>query len=148
MDEANRSQVRRAIMIQATTSPTETRLCNGGCGRELPLTEFRRRRKGSDERHSICSDCRNLKDVMRRQTTQRREMGKDLTALQREMDINRVAALVAAMLRKYGGFDAFVKKWAEHIEYCQGRKHLQSFATKSFLAISHLIVVCDQNRDA
>lgn len=85
-----------------------TKTC-GSCGRDLPRTEFRLRRKGANVRHSECQRC-HVASERRRTKRQRRRY---LNVYLRDMGLcpahsSRLDSLTRAVSGRLGGLDGLV----------------------------------------
>ena len=83
------------------------------CGRDLPLTEFRRRRAGSDRPHADCRTCHRLDARDRRAVQAGRRLNRLAADVHRyrRASIGRVVALVGAAIQRFGGLDGFIAAW-------------------------------------
>ena len=122
---------------------TDTRHCNGCC-RELPLDPFPRYRRGQPQRHSRCNGCRNRADAARRASQRRRDISKQLTQILNEHEVDKATQLVEAMVRHYGGFDAFVLKWKQAIDEAPPNS---LFALRSMNSVIHLAMLVGPQRE-
>lgn len=132
--------------------PTEipaapTRLCES-CFHTRPLTEFRRRKRGSEHRVRQCRQCHNEFERYRRAAVRarlsKRKMARDLSRVRDASSSNRVKALCAEVVRGYGGAEGFAKAW---IACLHGDLQRGGFAAIRHLeATIRLIQHCEQDR--
>jgi hypothetical protein len=123
----------------------KTKTCNV-CGQENPITDFRRRRRGSEKRHNQCRQCfaAYMRDFRRRRRF--KTIGRFATQLKNESDLGRVVVLCNGMFQKFDGVAGFCRAWKEYIDWaCQQRKILKG-VIDSFLGIVNLTVICETNR--
>ena len=100
-------------MIQSTT-PVATKLCTD-CLQEKPLTDFRRRYRGRDQRHNQCRECfarymRYLRAVRRGKLI--RHFVAEAKAIS-SRDV--LAAVCVDMARRPGGVRALCAEWVAHL---------------------------------
>lgn len=90
------------------------RLCES-CFRYWPLEEYRRRKRGSDNRMRQCRRCHNEIERYRRAAIRarlsKRQIASNLARLRDASSSNRVKALCAEMVRGYGGAEGFAMAW-------------------------------------
>jgi hypothetical protein len=111
----------------------DVRLCES-CFQVQPLSEFRRRRRGSNHRMRQCRRCHNEFERYRRAAIRarlsKRQIARDLSRVRDAASANRVKALCAAIIRGYGGTEGFAKAWI----YCLS----QDLRRGGFAALRHL----------
>lgn len=132
---------------QADVPAAPTRLCES-CFFTRPLTEFRRRKRGSEHRVRQCRRCHNVFERYRRAAIRarlsKRRMAKDLSRVRAASSANRVKALCAEVVRGYGGAEGFAKAWIACLH-----RDLQGgglAALRHLEATIRLIQHCEQDR--
>jgi hypothetical protein len=133
-------------MIQ-TATPIETRTCTN-CWEEKPITDFRRRRRGTEKRHGQCRACYNA--YMREHRAARRH--RVVAKLARRVNsnrtnLNRIAAPCNATFRRFGGVGGFCDQWTAHLDAVLVARPGSKAATDSILAIVRLVEVCQSQAD-
>jgi hypothetical protein len=135
------------VPSQPDQNEAPSRLCES-CFHTLPLTEFRRRKRGSEHRMRQCRRCHNEFERYRRAAVRarlsKRRMAKDLSQVRDAASANRVKALCAEVVRGYGGAEGFAKAWVAclHRDLQRG-----GFAALRHLeATIRLIQHCEQDR--
>lgn len=132
---------------QSEIDAAPTRLCES-CFHTQPLTEFRRRKRGSEHRMRQCRQCHNEFERYRRAAVRarlgRRRMAKDLSRVRKASSANRVKAVCAEMVRGYGGAEGFAKAWVAclHRDLQRGG----AAAIRHLEATIRLIQHCEQDR--
>jgi hypothetical protein len=95
---------------------TPTRPCVR-CFEEYPETRFRRRRKGSNCRHSECNTCHAAAMRLRRAKAKGRAFTKLTQSINRARTPAEIlACFVPALVEGLGGVADFLASWLEHIE--------------------------------
>jgi hypothetical protein len=111
-----------------------TRRCCA-CGGLRLLGDFRLRAAASGRRHSICRDCNAEYQRRRRAKRQGKKLDRFASDIHRvrERGFGRVAAVVNAVVREFGGMARLVERWTGHIAAAQEQgnhglalKHLRS----------------------
>lgn len=106
------------------------KLCRHCC-EEKPLTEFRRRRTGSEDRHAACNSCRNQQ--ARETYAQRRSKknGNLIAAAMRKLkgaaSYAEVEYFVGSMVDAFGGVQGFVVAAWEHFDRAPAGRKLEFF---------------------
>lgn len=132
---------------QAEIPTPPVRLCET-CFHTRPLTEFRRRKRGSEHRMRQCRWCHNEFERYRRAAVRarlsKRKMARDLSRVRDASSSNRVKALCAEVVRGYGGAEGFARAW---ITCLHGDLKRGGFAALRHLeATVRLIQHCEQDR--
>jgi hypothetical protein len=92
-----------------------TRICTT-CLQERPLTDFRRRRSGSQELHGDCRHCHNTKENQRHQRRKHKEFRQLAQNINRARTPNEIVACFGpGMIYSLGGSVAFIAAWHEHL---------------------------------
>ncbi len=89
----------------AAPIPTTTKTCTA-CFERQPITEFRRRRRNSEDRQTQCRRCTNKAESARRKAIRRRKVctyARDVLAAKRNR--GRVVALTEQLASKIGGIE-------------------------------------------
>lgn len=123
--------------LAQTTAPT--RICRGPCCRELPLTSFRRSRKGSDKREHDCDDCHKL--ALRERNRRRREKVVERYARSgyyQRLD-RRLRRLTCTMLSRLGGVEEVAKLWVKMIRRAEHDRPGCPFLLASYMSLLRLI---------
>ena len=87
------------------------------CLRERPISEFRRRLRNSEHRHTVCRECYNAEQRERQKARRGRRVCtyvKEIVAAKR--DANRVVALTSSLFRELQGVEAVVSSLAGAID--------------------------------
>jgi hypothetical protein len=135
------------VPSQPDQNEAPSRLCQS-CFHTRPLTEFRRRKRGSERRVRQCRRCHNEFERYRRAAVRarlsKRKMARDLSRVRDAASSNRVKALCAEVVRGYGGADGFARAW---IACLRGDLQRGGFAALRHLeATIRLIQHCEQDR--
>lgn len=136
-----------SVTYRSETVDTPARLCES-CFHTRPLTEFRRRKRGSEQRVRQCRQCHNEFERYRRAAVRarlsKRRIARDLSRVRDASSSNRVKALCAEVVRGYGGAEGFAKAW---IACLHGDLQRGGFAAIRHLeATIRLIQHCEQDR--
>ncbi|HJN12876.1 MAG TPA: hypothetical protein QF564_29640 [Pirellulaceae bacterium] len=121
-------------MLTATETETKTCRC---CFEAQPVTEFRRKRKNSEDRHGQCRLCFNREMSERRKAMRRRKVCtyvREVQAVKRDRD--RVIVLTEELTRGLGGMETIVALFKEVYEEALA-------ANRSFTAFRVLKTVLD-----
>lgn len=94
----------------------DTALVCTTCLRRLPIREFRRRKKGRDQRHHQCRECFNAYLRRRRTSHRRQRFYHDESVLLRVRSAQRLAFIVSDMFGRLGGIEEFARQWHDCIE--------------------------------
>ena len=104
-----------------------TNICTT-CAAQLPVSEFRRRSKGSQVRMTKCRRCHAGYERVRRQKIQRKQNGQALqkaaTQITRYRSIDRTENLIDLMVSRCGGVAAFFDFWTAEIQRVQTKKRV------------------------
>ena len=88
------------------------KLCRHCC-EEKPLTEFRRRRTGSEDRHAQCNSCRNRKQreqyALQRAKTNGDLVAKAMRKLKGAATYAEVEYFIGSMIEVFGGVQGFAQ---------------------------------------
>ena len=119
-----------------------TKIC-AACSERLPITEFRRRYSGREERHAKCRRCFNAELRGRRAARRRGQFYHFETEVLRTRSDAVLARLVVGMTRRLGGEDAFVAQWWECLDraHKEGKTHL---SIRGFLACQKMWVAAER----
>ena len=143
-----------AVGVQPLSAPYQSeipeasaRLCEY-CFSTQPLSEFRRRKRGSEHRVRQCRQCHNEFERYRRAAARvrlsKQKIARDLSRVRDASSANRVKALCAEIVRGYGGSEGFVRAW---IACLHGDLLRGGFAALRHLeATMRLIQHCEQDR--
>jgi len=136
-----------SVTYRSETVDTPARLCES-CFHTRPLAEFRRRKRGSEQRVRQCRQCHNEFERYRRAAVRarlsKRQIARDLSRVRDASSSNRVKALCAEVVRGYGGAEGFARAWIAclHRDLRRG-----GFAALRHLeATVRLIQHCEQDR--
>ncbi len=123
------------------------RLCES-CFLVQPLAEFRRRKRGGDQRVRQCRRCHNEFERYRRAAIRasvgRRRMARDLAGVRDATSARRVKALCAAMVGGYGGSEGFVNAWLGCLSRDLKRGGLA--ALRHLEAVVRLLQYCEKDK--
>ncbi len=130
-------------MIRSAT-PSQMKVCHT-CWQTKPLSEFRRRRRGSYERHAECRSCYNR--YMREYRRSRRN--KEVASFFRQVASPRCSsqaaiALCEAMVRKAGGPEALARQWKQELDAARETRPGGQAALRCFRAVLRLVEICDR----
>ena len=130
----------------STASKVQTKTCRT-CWQDKPISEFRRRRRGSDERHPQCRAC--YAAYMRQYRRSRRN--KEVTSFCQQVASPRsstaqVLALCTRMMRHAGGPEGLAELWKEHMDAARARRPGGQVALQCFRTIFRLLEVCERRR--
>jgi hypothetical protein len=132
---------------QSEIPADRTRLCES-CFHTWPLTEFRRRQRGSQHRVRQCRQCHNEFERYRRAAVRarlsKRRMARDLSRVRDASSSNRVKALCAEVVRGYGGAEGFARAWVACLHGDLQRGGVA--ALRHLEATIRLIQHCEQDR--
>ena len=124
---------------------TETRVCSR-CRQRLPIGAFRLRRKGGEQRHSICRLCNNeyLRD-RRRQRCHARIHAFTSAALEvnRNEGPNALESLVSEMVHEFNGFPQLARAWKAAIDDAKARGRHCS-ALRSYCVLTQMLIAADE----
>jgi hypothetical protein len=96
-----------------SSTPVRRKLCVD-CGQDKLETEFRRRSRNSDKRHSQCRDSYNAYMRQYRANARRKEIAKFACKVSSpRVRPNAIPALVDRMFRRFGGVDGFCTAWTD-----------------------------------
>jgi len=122
----------------------EMRICIK-CGVERPLSEFRRRRSGTEHRHHDCRRCFNEYARERRATRRRKLIGQGVREIKNPRTSPRKVKLVlAAMMRQFGGLSGFVTTWKEQFDHAAATKPASKGVWDSIRAINRMAEIADE----
>jgi len=116
-----------------------SKVCSG-CGRDLPISDFRFRKQGEPGRKGCCRECYN--DRMRAYRLARRsKVIRGFSAhVLRATGSQAVSRLCAGMFRRFGGADGFCRVWMAHLDAAPAGSRI---ALNSFLALFRLMEAAD-----
>ena len=96
------------------------------CAASLPVSEFRRRSRGSDLRITKCRKCHAGYERSRRQRIQQKQNGlalqKAATEITRYRSGDRIENLLELMVSRFGGAAEFFDFWTAEIQRVQTQK--------------------------
>ena len=92
-----------------------SKVCSG-CGRDLPIADFRFRKRGAPGRQGCCRECYN--DRMRgyRFVRRAKTIKGFSAAVLREKGLQGISRLCAGMFARFGGADGFCRVWHAHLQ--------------------------------
>jgi len=128
-------------------TPPSEKSCNG-CGRSLPIDQFRRRSKGTNARQSRCRECHNAYMRAYRRRGRDKLIARFAAQVQREHSLRRVAMLCEKMFRRFGGIDGFSAAWAAQINTAVAERPGRRFVLHGFSAIARLAEIVESNGGA
>ena len=121
-----------------------TRICPK-CGQKRPISDFRRRRRDTDYRHSICRRCLNRFN----REDRRKKRAEDFLAYARDAqkrnDLRRLVVLTEQMIRRCRGVDAFVEIWHDCLTSAQRAKK-QHLVLRGLSLWSHMVSVVQNSK--
>ncbi len=90
------------------------------CLQQLPLEQFRRRRRGQAQRVNECRLCHNQAEQLRRQQAHglltKRQFHQYLTSLKNQRTGRGVERVYLDLVKHFGGTEGLVKMWTGTIE--------------------------------
>lgn len=96
------------------------------CAASLPVSEFRRRSRGSETRMTKCRKCHAGYERTRRQRIQQKQNGlalqKAATEITRYRSSDRIENLLDLMVSRFGGAAEFFDFWTAEIQRVQTQK--------------------------
>ena len=101
------------------------------CGIRKSHSEFRRRRAGSEQRHSTCRSCYNQEMREYRATRKQTKLEKTIRSLgrQRRRDHSITTALARDALKRFGGVRGFGSEWRRVYDSAQAAgNHMLAFS--------------------
>ena len=128
---------------------TEVAMTNGEktctqCGTTQSVENFRRRCRGTENRHSECNCCHN--EHMRRSRQAKRLARIDGFVRQvRGRSIEHIEHLVGATVRRVGGVERFAEMWASTLRAALA-SNSHGTITRSFRVLTDLIIEVDRVR--
>jgi len=96
----------------ASGEPVGYKTCTQ-CRYMLPLSYFRFKSRELGTRHAACRDCRNRKHVEKKLALKRRRLSKCITQLRRTHSMREMDAVIAVVVREFGGIEQLGKFWAQ-----------------------------------
>ncbi len=112
----------------STATDIETKTCRC-CFEAQPVTEFRLKRKNSEDRHGQCRRCFNREMSERRKAMRRRKVCtyvRDVQAVKRDRD--RVIVLTRELASRLGGIETIVALFKEVYEEAKAAgRHFTAF---------------------
>jgi hypothetical protein len=127
-------------MIATAESPSK--VCYA-CGQELPIDQFRHRRRGRSGRQGRCRACYNAYMRGYRAARRSRTLCQFTSLLRRRTSLNRLAGLCNANVGRFGGLDGLAVAWKEHIDAAPPGSRT---ALSAFSAIARLLEAVDAHR--
>ena len=108
------------------TTTSEVKIICSGCAAQLPVSEFRRRKKGSEARMTKCRQCHAGYERVRRQNIRRKQNGIDLqkaaTKITRYRSFDRIENLIELMVSRFGGPAELWDFWKAEINRVETQK--------------------------
>ncbi len=124
-----------------------TRICRT-CFRDLPLSEFRRRRKNEEALSTDCRKCHNQKERVRVQGKRTKARHKAVVdamhTIRRNASDQKVKAVCERMIAGFGSVENFVDAWQECLAVDFARKRARSFCHLE--AILRLVQWVDEHK--
>lgn len=120
-------------MIRAAEPPSKV-CC--GCGQELPITDFRFRKRGEPGRQGCCRPCYNGRMRAYRFVRRSKTIQGFSAAVLREKRSDGVSRLCAEMFHRFGGPVEFASVWKTHLDAAPAGSRI---ALNTFLAIAQLV---------
>ena len=105
----------------ASSEPVGCKTCTQ-CRYMLPLSYFRFKSRELGTRHAACRDCRNRKHVEKKLALKRRRLSKCITQLSRAHSMREMDAVIAVVVREFGGVEQLGTFWAQSIMDAGKRK--------------------------
>ena len=81
-----------------------------------PIDQFRRRRKGTEERHEQCNACRRAKDEERGFRKRRSKHRKLVRTINKGTQGQAVRAVAECLIGFHDGVEGFCAEWHTHIQ--------------------------------
>lgn len=119
----------------------ESRICHK-CGHNLPISEFRLRRKDGDHRHTKCNRCHTAdeKERLSRKRAKQNDahVGKLVTRMKNAPNPNKLAWLAELMFAKFGGVEGAAIVWEQQLWRCLKSRDGFKRAFDSFMVMRML----------
>ena len=112
------------------------------CGETLPITEFRRRERGSEKRQPQCRTCRNRHEREYRAARRRNDVEAFVRDTKQKRSAKAVRNLVIVMLKRYGGVQGFAAEWRRQINAAPAGSRM---AMDSLFAMMNLMQMVDED---
>ncbi len=112
------------------------------CGVVRSIEHFRFRDVAARRRHSICRDCNAAYQRQRKAKQVGKRLDRFASEIHRARDrgFNRVAAVINAMVREFGGMARLVEIWHGHIKAAEALDN-HSLALKHMRCIIDILIV-------
>ena len=98
-------------------SDAKNKFC-GGCLEKRPIAEFRRRRRGGEDRHAACNSCRNRKQrelyALQRAKTKNELVAAAMKKVKRATYSSQVEFVISSLINALGGVENFVEESLRH----------------------------------
>ena len=118
------------------------------CGVKKELSEFRRRKRGSEVRTHQCHSCHaaeeRIRTRMRRNKKDRRVARQGMAALKRAKSARQVEAVCTTMIEKFGGINRLCKVWKDLLDEDLKRGGLAGM--RHMDAVVRLLQHCDDQK--
>lgn len=136
-------------MIVSTNATAESKRCSK-CTKVKPITEFHRKRKGSEERRSLCVECKKQGERDRCQRTKFKRDGNAVAEGNRELraavTIGQVQFLIGEQIGRFGGLAGFMDAWVLQNEAALKQNLGGRRGSSVFEAIANVYALCrDRN---
>ena len=117
--------------------PTEHRICNT-CAGILPIGKFRRRFRGSEDRHRQCHNCRNAWDRNRRLLAKMKIMDGIASQLKHSASDRQVMRICSHAIELFGGIDELCTAFVASMIVAIERRPLSRLTLRYFEAVFRL----------
>ena len=118
------------------------------CGVKKELSEFRRRKRGSEVRTHQCHSCHaaeeRIRTRMRRNKKDRTVARQGMAALKRAKSARQVEAVGTTMIEKFGGINRLCKVWKDLLDEDLKRGGLAGM--RHMDAVVRLLQHCDDQK--
>ena len=130
------------LSVQPAPVPPETKVCSQ-CLADLPITQFRRRSKGSDARSSDCRGCHTKAERDRLRTVRQKSHRDALDAWGRSVtatDLPTLEAVTKLVMKKFDGPGRFFAAFKQMIDDCQDERVQPAARIRFFEALMSLSI--------
>jgi len=117
----------------------QTKICTC-CDRRREITDFRRFRRGSEERHSQCNQCRRTEARLKREQADRQQIVATMRELRRDQTLERMSDFIDELAHQFGGKNQLIATWAELLN---SENTPISFQLKTANTLMHVAVCVD-----
>ena len=131
----------------ATVFPTstESKICTS-CGIEQPIDVFRHQSRKTGTRHNQCNDCHAAYQRKHNAKKRSKDIRTFVHQVPRQRTLGALLALVANIIKRFGGVDQFAEAWVSELNARMESKPGSKANLDSFRTISQLMNAADEIR--